>query len=650
MALKWLRDQFKHLKIVLWAVVAVFVLLVFVDWGAGRSGGRGGGGAALRVGDRQVSEQEFIEELRRMNQRFQQLYGERWNELREQVDLAGQTAAFFVDRELRLAEAREAGLVVSEQELQERILTDPLFQAEGGGFIGPERYERVVRSYFRMTPQEFEQRYAEDLLVSKLSALLSDVAYVTDQEVEERYRRQSERADFEVVQLRYEPFLAGVALSEAEVRAYFEAHASDYERPEQRNIRYLVVETSRLRRLLPVSDEELEAYYDEHREEFVDDEQASARHILIRMEAGASPVDRAQAELKADQVAQLARSGADFGELAAKHSQDPGSKDNGGDLGWFGRGQMVPEFERAVWGAKPGEIVGPVESQFGYHIIRVEGFKPKRQRPLDEVREQVRFRYLEGRAAGEAEVRAAELARRLASERPETEEAWQRIADEDEAVVLNVSPPFGRGEPVPGTGGGGELADEAFEARLNQIGGPRAIPRGWMVWQLAEIRPAGVPVFEDVRAEVEQRLRRDRALEAALSRGAELAESWRSGGDAERLAETFGGAAMTATDHSWGAPIGTLGAGLALDEAVFDANEGDVVGPLALETRGVVVARVERLQRMDSSDLERERDGVRSRLVAERTESLLQSILNERRRSTLVTVDNELMARFAPDS
>jgi peptidyl-prolyl cis-trans isomerase D len=376
-------------------------------------------------------------------------------------------------------------------------------------------------------------------------------------------------------------------------------------------------------------------------------EQAHARHILFRVAPGASATDRQEAKLRADGVAQIARTGADFGELATKHSDDPGSKDNGGDLGWFGRGQMVKEFEDAVWDAKPGDILGPVESQFGFHVIRVEGFKPERQQPFDEVREQVRFRYLEGRAAAEAELRAAELARRLRSDNLTTEEEWQRIADEDEAVVLNVSPPFGRNDSVPGTGGGVELADEAFAAKQGEIGGPRAIPRGWMVWQLSHVRPEGIPPFDDVRAEVEQKLRQDRALELAAVKATALADRWRAGEDPVALAEEYSGSPVEAKEHRWGTPIGNIGAAMALDDAIFSAAAGEVVGPVNLGSRGVVVARVDRLELMDRAKFEQEQENIRSRLRAERAQELLRAMVDERRRDTVVTVNNQFMERFA---
>ncbi len=648
MALKYLRDNLRHLKFVLWGVVLVFVLLVFVDWGSGRSGGAGGGRSAVRIGDRNVSEAEFIGELRRMNDRFQQQFGDQWNQLRGQVDMAGQTVAYFIDRELHLEEAAAAGLVVSDEELQEAILATPLFLNEDGAFVGQATYERIIRSYFQMSPQEFEKNFEEDLLISKLNTLVRRGVYVGDDEVEADLRRQRETADLNAVQIRYERFLNDVTVDDNVLTAYFEDNQEDYRREEQRVIRYLVVETSRLRRTLPVTDDELEVYYDEHLEDFVLGEQANARHILLRLPPSASADDRAQVRLKADGVLKIAQAGGDFGELAAKHSEDPGSKDNGGDLGWFGRNEMVKEFEDAVFNAKPGEIIGPVESQFGFHIIKVEGFKPEQQQPFDEVADQVKFRVLEGRAAAEAEIRAAALMRRIASEEPATDEEWQVIADEDEAVVLNVSPAFESGQAIPGTGGGEEFSNQAFKVEVGHVGGPMPIPRGWIVWQLAEVQPEGVPSFEDVRPAVEQEVRKLKALGLAVGVASEFAQRWRDGGDSGELAAEFGTTVVEVPGYRRGTAIGAIGPAPAVDEAVFSADVGDVLGPVQLGDRGVVVARVEALNLVGPDEIDQEGANARARLTAQRAQQLLQSMIAERRRNTVVEVDNQLMERFAP--
>jgi peptidyl-prolyl cis-trans isomerase D len=648
MALKWLRDNLRHLKFILWGVVAIFILLVFVDWGgAGRSGSGVAADAAVQVGDNVVSRQRFLNQMRMFEQRYSQQFGEQWSEIRNQVDLFAETMGWFTNRLLLLDEAQRAGIKVSSEELRDDILKTPIFQDQAGVFVGPETYERIVRAYFQMSPQEYEQSRTEDLIISKLTTLMRRGVYVDETEVEQSIRRERELADFDAVMLPYERYLSEVTVNEDDARAYYEASAEAYHRDEQRVIRYLVVETSRLRRQLPVDDAELKAYYNDHLDEFVEGEQAHAAHILIRVPANATPETQSEAELRAKGVAEIARSGGDFAALAAKHSDDPGSKDNGGDLGWFGRGRMVPEFEEAVFGAKPGDIVGPVKSQFGYHIIKVEGFRPERQRPFDEVAEQVRFRVLEGRAAVEAEQRARELARRLVAEPPVDDAGWQAIADEDEAVVLNESPPVSEGETIPGTGDDHELTMEVFAGEVGTIRGPRAVPRGWIVWEVKEIRPAGVAPFEDVRAQVEQSLRRDRALQVAAERATDLAERWRQGEDVDALATAFNGTVARARDHRWGTPVGTIGAAAALDEDVFKGAEGEVIGPVQVGDRGSVVARIETLRLIGEAELDREREPVRARLVAERAERLLVSMLNERRRDTVVAADEQFRQAFA---
>jgi peptidyl-prolyl cis-trans isomerase D len=647
MALKWLRDNLRHLKFILWGVVAVFVLLVFVDWGAGRSGPGSTTDSAVQVGDTTVSRQEFLNQMRRVEQQYSQQFGESWDQVKDQVDLFGETMGFFTNRILLLEEAEEAGIQVSDQELRDDLVSNPLFQNENGEFVGAETYQRIIRGNFQMTPQEFERSRSEDLAIGKLMALMRRGVYVEEAEVDRTIRRDRELADFDAVMLPYERFLSEVTIDEDMARAHYEASINDYQREEQRVIQYLVVETSRLRRQLPVDDDELLAYYNDNLDQFIEGEQAHAAHVLLRVPANADPTAQAEVELRAEGIAKIARAGGDFAILAEKHSDDPGSKDKGGDLGWFGRGRMVAEFDDAVFNAKPGDIVGPVKSQYGYHIIKVDEFRPERQRPFDEVAEQVRFRVLEGRASVEAEQRARELARRIQEILPGDEDAWQAIADEDEAVVLNESPPVALGQPIPGTGESVEFTTEVFAADVGAVRGPRAIPRGWMVWQLKEIRPQGVAPFEDVRVAVDQSLRHSLALQVAGARAAELAERWRAGEDAEELAAAFNGTLAQARDHRWGAPAGAIGAAAALDEAVFSGSEGEVLDPVRIGDRGSAVARVETLRLIGGEELERERAPVRSRLLDERAQRLLISILNERRRDTVITADEQFRQAFA---
>jgi len=649
MALKWMRDQFKHLKIVLWGVVFVFLALIFVDWGAGRSGsGRGGGNFAVRVGSAQMSQQEFVNQLSSMERAYSNQFGEQWEQFRKQINLADQIASRFVSRELLAMEAERVGIVVTDSELRDAVTKQ--FVDSDGNFIGAKEYELRVRRYLHKPPREYEAELRRDLLVEKLRDMVQRGVYVSDSEAEDAYRRDKETADFDAVQLRYEPYLDQVTVDDGEIQAYYESHAEDFHRDEQRRIRYLLVETSKLRRLLPVDDTEIEAFYEQHRQDFMNPEQARASHIVVQVPQGADATAAEDARLRAEAVAKMARGGADFTELAKLHSDDPATKDKGGDLGWIARGRVgSKELEAAIFDHKPGDVVGPIRSSFGFHIVRVDGYRRESVRPLDEVREEVRFRLLEGRAAAEAESRAKSLATRVrATDFEGTQEAWQALADEDEAVVLNLSPDFSKGEVIAGVGDDPDLVTAVFDAQAGAIGEPRAISRGWMVWQLDEIKPEGVPPINEVRAEVEQDVQRDKALSLASDEAQRLAEEWRGGADAATLAEQVNTTVAEARDQRRGASVPGLGMAPGLIKQVFESEAGAVVGPVKLGDQAVVIARVDKLQLVDAAVMSSELEAVRTRLVGQRSSQLVESMLDELRRETVIERDNELIQRYSP--
>jgi peptidyl-prolyl cis-trans isomerase D len=215
---------------------------------------------------------------------------------------------------------------------------------------------------------------------------------------------------------------------------------------------------------------------------------------------------------------------------------------------------------------------------------------------------------------------------------------------------LNQTPPFASGEVIPGVGRDSELAEATFAAEVGEVGGPRATTRGWIVWQVAEVQEAGVPPLEEIRPQVTAKVRRQRALELVSERGERLAEQWRaSGADPPDAAEAEGGSVSSVTEHRRGTTVKPVNTVLApLDALVFAAEVGDVVGPVEVPNRGVLIARVTGMNRVDAQELEANLPSTRQRMRAERGRELLQSIVNERRREEVVTVNQRLVDRFAP--
>ena len=229
---------------------------------------------------------------------------------------------------------------------------------------------------------------------------------------------------------------------------------------EQRIVDYVLVDGQKTKRRPRWCDADAKTYYDQNTAEFAQEEQVRARHILLQVND-----KRTEAQAMSQAQALLARlkKGEDFGKLAGEASEDPGSKTRGGDLGFFGRGRMIKEFEEAAFAAQPGAIVGPVKTSFGVHIIRVEEKKPGGQLAFEQAKPQILNRLRSERAQAATEAKAKELAARLGKESDlDAAKLRTAIAADSAVATVETTTPFGRSEPVPGIGAGSPFATAAF--------------------------------------------------------------------------------------------------------------------------------------------------------------------------------------------
>lgn len=639
--LKLMRENLKNLKWILWFVVFIFVLLIFVDWGAGRLRGGGMEHVAARVAGIEISERDFLREVRQTDERLRGIYGQQYELLRSQLDLGQLALSNLINNALLVQQAEKLKLRVSDEELAERILSLPYFRKEDGTFVGEEIYARILAAN-QTTPEEFEAELREALLIEKLQKVLRQGIVIPDAEVDREYRKRNENASFQLLFVASDRYFPTTQATEAEARAYYDSHQAQFVHGDQLKLRYLLVDPLRLRQIVPLDEARIAEYYQSHLAEFQEAESVHARHILVRPEgegeeAWRKAQDRAEAVLRKAQAP-----GADFAALARELSEDPGSKDSGGDLGWFERGRMVKEFEDAVFAMQVGEIKGPVRSQFGFHIIRLEGKRPARQKPLAEVRDLIRFKLAEGLADAEASRRATALREKIAAGKLTTEEQWRGLADD--VVSSNVTPFFSLDEGViPGLGRDPAFLEELRKAKEGFVGGPRRTPRGWVVYRVEKTRKAGQTPFEEAKDEAMEGARRLKAVERLK---AELAS--RRGEALEQLAAAYGVQVTPVKDHYRGTSIPGVGVSQALEEAVFATPVGGVTEVVAVGERGVALAKVEAKKVVTPEEVAAGREALRRSMVEDELSKLLDAMLAEAKRNQPMTVNRDLLERFRP--
>jgi peptidyl-prolyl cis-trans isomerase D len=637
--LKILRDNIKYLSWILWLVILVFIVFVFVDFGGGLGPGGGTGGAvAATIGDRSVSRREFEREYRQLEEQYREALGGQWTPaLANQMQLPRQALERLVDRNLMLEEAKRQGIRVGDEEVARAILEIPQLRDEKGAFVGDEAYRLFLRR-IGYDLREFEAAVRDDLTLRRLSTLLASSVAVADAEVERAWRERNESVELRWLLAPTARHQAAAAPTADQVRAYFDAHREEFRLADRRTVDYLLVEEAKLRARAEPTAEEVRAAYAERAEEFTRPEEVHARHVLVRVD---DERDAAAARARiAEARAKLAR-GTSFEAVAEEYSDDPGSKSRGGDLGFFGRGQMVPAFEEAAFGAAPGELVGPVETSFGLHLIQVVEKREARTQPLAEVESQLRAEIAMERAGGLAESRARELAQRIAKEEPATAEAWQALAD-GEAVVFLSTEPFSRTDAVPGIGRGGEFANAAFAlAEPGDASAPVAVPRGWAILRLRESLEAKLPELAEVEPRVRAAVQREQANEAAR---VEL-ERVRAGlGAGRTLADAAASLGLEVRESGTVTRRGGV-PGLPTSEpivrAAFELAPGAIGGPVVVP-QGAVLFEVVARQGFDPARFAAERDSLRDELRQEETERLTRSILAERREEVGVSFDPQL--------
>jgi peptidyl-prolyl cis-trans isomerase D len=643
--LKVFRENLKYLSWILWAVIAVFVLFVFVDFGSVVPGLSNPKSSAVTVGGQEVTYGEYQRAYRNLEEQFRQIYGEQFTpEVSRQLGLDRQAIENLINQKVLIAEARRLGLSASDGELRELILTIPWLKDEQGRFIGGDGYERVVRELKFPSVEDFEATLRDEIVVEKLTQILSENVYLSDAEVEQSYRDQVEKASIRFVLLPSAgpeaPAGLEVEATREELETYLGAHAERFRLPERRRIAYLLTDLGLIRGQVEVADAEVEAYYGEHPDEFTQEEQVRARHILLRVDDQRSK-DEALVQIEA--LRRRIEGSETFAEVASAASDDTASAARGGDLGFFGRERMTPEFEQAAFDAEPGELVGPVETPFGVHLLEVTERRAAGRQPLDQVRVRIRNSLISERAQQLAVTKAGEIAAALGDEEQVTADALRTMAEADPALSFGETEPFGRDELVPAIGRSPELSAAVFELEPGAVTAPVRVPRGWMVATLEETLEPRDPALDEVEAEVRQAVEAEKRQQAAMDRLAAARADVAEGGKTfDQVAAELGLEVQESGEFGSGGAISGLGMAPRVAEAALAMDEGEVAGPFGISRGGVLFEVVSRT-RFDPAAFAEAREDTRDRLESDELRRLLSSLVQQRRTELGVQYDRGLV-------
>lgn len=489
------------------------------------------GQALATVGGYSISQQEFNRALRERQDAIQRMTdGRAGAELLDNPELRFAVLEGLIQQRLLLSRALGSGMTVSDEQLQTVISGQPGFQ-EGGKFSFP-RYEQFLKLQ-GITPATFEARLRQDVIMQQIVEAYGNSTFIP-RAVAERLLRISEQ-QFEVSQFVLTPdkFLSQVKLGADAAKKYYDGHQDEFRVPEQVRVEYVALSMDSLLPQMQIDPDEVRRFYEGQRSRYEVKETRQASHILITVDPGAGAEAKQKARSKAEEIAaQLKQHPEKFAELAKKFSQDPGSAEKGGDLGLFSRGSMVKPFEDAAFRMKVGEISDPVESQYGFHIIRLTAINPGQTRSLEEVRGPIE----------------AELKKQLAGRK------FAEVAENFNNVVFEQSESLKPAADLAKSGiqqSGWITREHADDARLNNPKLLQAIfsedvlrnkrnteavevaPGVVVAARLLQHKPASVQPFDEVSAAIAKKLTLQQAGQLAVQDGRDRLEKVRQGKDTQ---------------------------------------------------------------------------------------------------------------------
>jgi len=588
-----------------------------------------------RVGDQEITVAQFSEIYQAQLQNFRdQSSGEVSEEVLQSLGIDRQILQGMITQYTALYEAKRLGLTVSDSEVTHRIITMPALQ-ENGRFVGETRYRQALQNRRPpIQPRDFEELIRDDILFERLQSAITGWITVSEQEIATEHRRRNEKVKVDIIAFHGEDYREDVQASREEIEKLYAESPSSYQEPEKRKLRFVLIDESAIFENIIPSDIEIQEYYDTNISQYTTDGEVRASQILLR----AGTENEEAVRTRATELITLARSGSDFAELAKEHSEDQESAPNGGDLGLFGRGRVLPEIETAAFDLSVGEVSDPIKSILGFHIVHVTEKKEEIIQPLEEVQEAIQNTIKNERAT----TRANDLGRSIASEVSTPEDLEQ--AAQARGLELQESDFVAAGEPILGLGFAPQVSSQAFQMDQGAVEGPIPTPTGPAFVTVIDQQDAFVPPLEEVENAVRQDVINANALTFARERASKAIETLQSAENFKEAAENESLVVVTSELLARGTPFPEVGISATLENIAFSLAAGETSDVIETATSLAIVRVVER-QEITPEQIEEASDTLRMELVQERQNKFYSSYIGQVQDQLDIDIDYEVFGR-----
>ena len=525
----------------------------------------------------------------------------------------------LIQQHVELQEANRLGVNVTDEDLRAFLHTGTWGQVlfPNGKYIGDDQYASLVSQNFGISRETFEKELKKELQENRLRSFVTAGVTVSDQQVRDSYRLQATKIKFDYAVVSADDLRKTINPTDVELQAFFKQNAPKYAKavPEARKIQYIAFTTANLPGGAPqVTDAEVQQYYSQHQADYKVDDQVKVRHILIKVDPGADAKADAAAKQKAEDILKQLRAGGNFADLAKKNSDDPGSKDTGGELGFIKHGVTVPEFDKAAFSLQPGQTSDLVKTKFGYHIIQSEEKQTAHTRSLDEVKPTI-VAVLTRQKEGQAQ---QAFAQQLATEAQKNGFAQTAAAHHLQVVTTDY---LGQNAIIPTLADGSQMLTSAFSAKQGAVPQVASTGDGYAVFQVEDVHAAHAPSFDEYKSHIVDDFR-DMQLPSLLTRKtAELADKAKAENDLAKAAKEVGATVKSSDLVGRDAQVPDVGQLSQTAPALFDLNVGQVSQPINSQRTGVV-AKLTDKQQPTPDEIQKNFEQTRDALLNQRREDM----------------------------